>query len=379
MLMEQKYADALCAIIALGFIEQNQFSKDQDILYIYDQTSDAADHTILSNLIQRKFGFPVVSQFQNAKDPTSNRKIFPFIYALPQDDPTIPNGRSFAEALIESSAAADIVQIAETAANSIKAGTNDFRGAYIGGFIDFKNMKLSLLGPSSLYVRSRNYLYPLSPTPQAFAKTFSEYSSVTQSMKIFLQTCASTFHAWDPEYHDLIVSPDLTEDLILAGTADDVDDILHKYKTFSSCHGLVTSMYYHSDVSPTHLKEGVCIEFSLSDGTCKSASCIPCAIFATAQGSPASQVHLGRGDYWNLPPKAIRNGLNPFMESNWRSMVVEYFLRGSNLIVQQQNVCTETMQMAIYRPDYMEKVIPDMFLDALTFEGSFLQKMLKSL
>lgn len=389
--MNKAQADALCAIIALGFIGQNQREPETGrTLYIYDNNADAAQHNRLRELLGRKFGIDITSNLQNARD-TTGRKILPFIYALPYK--TGERLDFFTAVTAEADNILSIAQQAEDQVNLI-AGPNDFRGAYIGGFIDFERKELSLIGPSSLYVRDFEHIDPAAldfdPT---MAAIYTNFNDVTTRLKDFLTNQAPALYSgvnFDDAYCEIIIAPDLTEELISEGTPDDIRLLEAKRKVIASCHGLVTSMYYHSDVSADHLNKGVCIEFSLSNGTCKSASCIPCAIFAAAQGTPASQVHFGRGDFWNLPKPAVRNALNAELEKNWRAFVTACYISASQEILELEE---ETESATLFRspatlemahlaatidPQDMERVIPDMFLDALTVPGSFIRKLLDS-
>lgn len=380
MKMNKKQADALCAIIALGFIGQNQREEGTGrTLYIYDSASDAEKHLELADLLNRRFGINIASDIQNAKDP-SGRKVFPFIYALPYQDENRLD--YFTAVMAEADNIAEIVRLTEEHVN-LSDKTRNSRGAYIGGFIDFEKHELSLIGPSSLYVRDYEYI-DASSFPANMKVIFDNFSDVTKKLNEFIREKAPTLSTSiniDNAYGKVLVAPELTESLISEGTPEDSRLLEEKRKVIASCHGLVTSMYHHSTVSRERLGKGVCIEFSLSDGTCKSASCIPCAIFAAAQGTPATQVHFGRGDFWNLPKPSLRATMERSMEEAWRLFVTACYVSASDEILTRNNFPPETITMASLAADLSDsinEIIPDMFLDALTFEGSFIQKMLDS-
>lgn len=381
MCLDKKHADALCSIIALGFVDQNMKDKEGNILYIFDNPNDAEEHQDLANLMQTKFGVSIISKLVNAKSAVDGRKIHPFIYALPYGNPGEANRANYDETERKAIRADALVQAIDQEA-TLNSPSKDgvhvgYRGAYVGGFFDFENDTLSLIGPSSLYVRDRKYVTSLSPEPLVVAKAFKDFSDVTENVKIFLKAIAEEqYTTFGNKTSTVVISPDCTDEYISSGTEDDIKDIKEKNKTIASCHGLVSSMYRYSAIPPEHLNDGVCIEFSLSDGTCKSASCIPCALFAAAQGTPASQVHFGRGDYWNLPKRKIKEK-NPEMEENWRKFVIACYANGSELVRRASVLPEETIEMASIREE-MTVDIPDMFLDALTFEGSFISKMKNS-
>lgn len=378
--MNKDQADALSTIIALGFIIENERAADGRILYLYDKAEEAEEHELLSDILRGRFGINIATKLENAKEAVSGRKVHPFIYALPCGNPGEAHRREYDDVIANEQELLEVVQIAETAINSLIEPSNRFRGAYIGGFINDEDQQISLIGPSSLYIRDRMYLAPDNPPPTSIVQSFIEYNKVVQGTKTFLRNAVPTFDTKNPHYKDIVTYPDLTDELILEGQPGDDQRILDEHKIFSSCHGLVTSMCHHSTFGVTHLDEGVCIELSLSDDTCKSASCIPCAIFAASQGSPASAVHFGRGDYWNLPAPSIRKQFSPSIEENWRSFVIASFKYVSLEILRQGHFNPVTTQMAslIANPDDMV-AIPEMFLDALTFEGPFIKKMITAL
>lgn len=384
MLMDKTQADALCAIVSLGFVSQNE-KEDRTgrILYLYDNKKDEEKHKKLIEILQRTFGINLAVKIQNAKD--GEIKVHPFIYALPYGNENEPKRRTHDEVKVKEQPILDVINIMETAANSLIDPANHFRGAYIGGFINYEKPAISLIGPSSLYLRDRVYLKMEDPSPTAVTASFIDASKVTEEIKNILKENVRSFHTGDEIYGAIEVDSALTDALISEGKLHDDECILDQGKIFSSCHGLVTAMYYHSDVSKEHLDEGVCIEVALSNDTCKSASCIPCAIFAASQGAPASAIHFGRGDFWNLPTTAIRNSLNENFEKNWRAFVIACFMAGGQKILsckslKQGAFTSATVQMAELSDNQEDLVqIPDMFLDALTFEGAFIDKMINSL
>jgi hypothetical protein len=378
MLMNKAQADALCAIIAFGFVSQNQREdKTGRPLYLYDSDSDREQHQRLATILRDSFGINIEAYLQNAKDAVTGRKVHPFIYALPYGNINEPRRLTYDEVKANEEELLDVVQITESAINSLINPTNRFRGAYIGGFIDYKENRISLIGPSSLYLRNRMYLDSDNPSPESIVDMYIEHASVTREAKKFFLECSPTFHTGGEAYEDIVIAPDLTDALISEAQPGDDQLILDEGKIFSSCHGLVNTMYYHSDVSHSHLNDGVCIELSLSNDTCKSASCIPCAIFASSQGAPSSAVHFGCGDFWNLPEVNIRESLNPKMEENWRSFVIDCFTAASIEILERGNFHQVTMQMAEIINNPVDLVaVPEMFLDALAFEGPFINKMI---
>lgn len=383
--MNKEQADALCTIITLGFLADK---NTRHIPCIYDDDADRGIHDELMQILN-PYNITINPSLQNAKDRTTGRKILPFIYALPEED---ARNQDYILAIqLESENILDIAQLMETSADSIVDPNHrdDFRGAYIGGFIDFEQKQLSLLGPSSLYTRPYQYI---NPDGTDWSIIYDSYAHVTTALKDLLINSSETLSSdenIDGAYSKIIVSADVTTQLIQTGAPEDRAHLTAKSRTIASCHGLVTSIYHHAH----NPQPGVCIEFSLSNGTCKSASCIPCAIFASSQKTPASQFHFGRGDFWNLPEPSIRERLDANIEATWRAYVIKCCEKGLNEILKVEKTPPATQEKVKKIPPATREmseiigtvlqndssIIPDLFLDALTFEGSFSRKIKNSL
>lgn len=374
--MNKEQADALCAIIALGFLADK---NTLGIPCIYDDAADKDIHDELTQIL-RLYGITINPYLQNAKDSATGQKNIPFIYALSEDE--AHNENDILAIQLEFENILDIAQLMETSADSIVDPNHpdDFRGAYIGGFIDFEQRQLSLLGPSSLYTRPYHYI---KPDGTDWSIIYDSYAHVTTALRDLLINCSGTLSSdanIGGAYSKIIVSPDVTTQLIHSGEPEDREHLIAKSRTIASCHGLVTSIYHHAH----NPHPGICIEFSLSNGTCKPASCIPCAIFASSQKKPASHFHFGRGDFWNLPEPSIRSelDLNREKEDAWCTFVIDCCKEGYNRILKVENIPPATQEMGTIIGTVLEKnpsIIPDLFLDALIFEGSFAKKIKNSL
>lgn len=87
-------------------------------------------------------------------------------------------------------------------------------------------------------------------------------------------------------------------------------------KLFGSIHGLVRAIitYGLTETGTYSDTYATCCELALSARTNKVASCIPCSIFAAANGTPAAYTHLGRGDNWNFPNPNSNSTFNDNLE-----------------------------------------------------------------
>lgn len=163
-------------------------------------------------------------------------------------------------------------------------------------------------------------------------------------------------------------------------------DSTQKTNLFGSIHGMTQSMIHYISNADT---SKVSMELALSADTCKVASCIPCSIFMWANGKPATATHFGRGDNWNFPSLAFRqlrmcsgpDGLTPLAGypyvKNWIEHVWKAYDAGNACFAgKPESWLSEDLAFALHLG---REKIPQMFLEALTFEGSFLDKMLSTL
>ncbi len=155
---------------------------------------------------------------------------------------------------------------------------------------------------------------------------------------------------------------------------------------FASVHGMTQSIiHYYGNGDPNKVN----IELALSKDTCKVASCIPCSLFMWSNGTPATATHFGRGDNWNFPPKAFAQmrmcpnskDLTPLSGypcvQGWMQHVWSAYDAGRACFAGKPGSwISEDLGFALRLED---DKIPQMFLEALTFESSFLSKMLHTL
>jgi hypothetical protein len=133
-----------------------------------------------------------------------------------------------------------------------------------------------------------------------------------------------------------------------------------------------------NSVTPPPNIQSVFAEIALGANTTKVSSCIPCAIFMQSFGYPASSIHLGRGDNWRIPDFPSEKIL-----SDWRNAIISCYLSGVELcnprIDSYDNTRLDDMvaMLIAERNDEQDitPYIPDVFLEALTFEGSFIDRI----
>lgn len=113
-------------------------------------------------------------------------------------------------------------------------------------------------------------------------------------------------------------------------------------------------------------------EVALGSNTTKVSSCLPCSLFMMANGRPASSTHLGRGDNWGIPANCPEELIN-----KWKEHVKEYYKEGLKLF---ERSAREYPVIDMLMFDFPAgPTIPDFFLEALTFESKFTDRIKKTL
>jgi hypothetical protein len=149
---------------------------------------------------------------------------------------------------------------------------------------------------------------------------------------------------------------------------------------FGSNHGMIRAMV--NSVEPPKDIQSVFAEIALGAGTTKVSSCIPCAIFMQSFGYPASSIHLGRGDNWRIPDSPGKK-----IRGDWKNAIIGCYLSGVTLCNPEidsygnENLDNVVTKLIAERDDEQDITphIPGMFLEALTFEGSFMDRIRNTL
>lgn len=366
-------ADALCTVIALGFIVSSKGElKNHSYIIYQDGTDDGAESRRHLQL-----------QAKLAK-LTGSKNLFTFEMQRPSDKPRKPiilaqTNRSVLQG--------EIAEDETVILNRLERKVNEFasiplRGAYVGGLLSIGSAEL--LDPSILYWYEPEYR-TFSPKESEAKKqlrindSYKNAVSVTKTVQGFLD---GVFSEGQTLKHGgaLIRRPaerPLDVNQLDKPTGSDL---------FASVHGMTQSIIHYARNSDPNK---VNIELALSKDTCKVASCIPCSLFMWANGTPATATHFGRGDNWNFPPRAFQqlrkcsgpDDLTPLAGypyvKNWMEHVWKAYEAGRVCFTgKAKSWVSEDLAFALQLD---HKKIPQMFLEALTFEGPFLDKMLSTL
>ena len=160
-------------------------------------------------------------------------------------------------------------------------------------------------------------------------------------------------------------------------------------KLFKSYHGMTQVIVnYGAGIDSS----AVICEIALGAETSKVSSCLPCSMFMVANGTAPSSTHLGRGDNWGIPKG---QPVGSMVTATWRKNIIAYYESGRDILAKyaegtlSSEYLTPTKEKLSAIKDSLAAVknnakqdlsdIPDIFLEALSFEGSFSEKILDTL
>jgi hypothetical protein len=345
MYLTKEIADALCTIITLGFAV-SEIEQRGNMTFEYDAPDGQADYERVREIFNG-LGVPIV--VQKSPDQTfmpyvlgtnlTNEQTENFIGKLPEHSDRVKNIMAHA------------------------AGANAPRGAYIG--IAFTVNADSgepapetdplIYGPSELCQYGPGYRPVIDDSVEKAYQTAMTYTNAAAAA-------------------------------VAAGNGDDTavaapfNAPYMRGNLFRSCHGMIRAMTAH----PPLTADGTTVyaELALGDNTKKVSSCLPCAMFMASFGMPASSVHLGRGDNWGLPEEVL-----PDVRTAWADSILTHYKRGISLfnpvVLFNHGAANfdDYIRNEICRlpPDNINYELSEIFLEALTFESSFSDKITKTL
>ena len=324
-MLTSEIAQDLCTLVALGFVKTDG-AKNR---FEYAPTATDAEKTAHAN---------VQALFQGAGVPMAigPSREEPWIVASTDRVPT----REAASPLTDENWR--YLQAAAACASQVKPPPT---GAYIGGMSTIST--LFIVGASTFDLYAPAFREPLDATVKPALLT-----AITESNNA--RGCLITTKAASPTGVKVELS-DLNDEIKFK------ESDFKPGSLFKSYHGMVRAMVKYQS---SYDKNAFIFEIALGPNTTKASSCLPCSIFMTASGKPATSTHLGRGDYWNIPPDCAQN-----VRSAWEQKVAAYYQAGKALM--GARLPPTTM-------DYLrehESHIPAVFLEALTFDGSFVSKI----
>ncbi|MCL2082748.1 MAG: hypothetical protein FWH04_05900 [Oscillospiraceae bacterium] len=345
--LNRRIADALCTAITIGFLMDNNDGKSgSKTKFIYED--GAREHTNLLDLLKeyRVEGTSITPQTSKAEQP--------FIWANSRGGFSKIETGGFASEL------KTLVGRLEEEINKVDSG--GLHGAYIGGIADIATKKLNLLVPSLLWQRSRNT--HMSNDEPSNATVSSSY----ESSRAISQVLIDELKGYRAAKGGIILESRSIDRIRAFG---DLPKKLTSNALFASVHGLITAM---TDAPPIN-SNSVNVELALGKDTCKIAACIPCSLFASSQNAPASATHLGRGDNWNFPENFGIGSRGIY--ASWEKTIGDMYYKGMGAGLVGDKIRAIPEFIALVEKD--KSMIPQIFLDSLTFEGKFTKRIADTL
>ncbi len=333
-------ADALCAVIACGFMGRMTpvpGRPTNDVTdFIREEGPEAEKYEILKRELAK---VDIAVDFKQPPDKGET----PFIMAKTRkltrgaQEGLQRDMRTWAQAL-------------ESAINRTAQGA--LRGAYLGGYHTIG--KTEVLGVSDLFQYAPTYR---TEDTVACRRELQAAYEGARAVTNAVAECLSQRHAFVKKYVRFV--------------QEECRPVREPYREgclFASVHGMTRAIERYSPRrdADTH---SVRFELALGRATCKVASCIPCSLLMAAMGQNATATHLGRGDNWNFP-----KGTEEDIRNTWREYVLQCYALGAEKLAALKNKPLLSGWFSGWG-DVEKRVLPEVFLEALTYESSFMTKL----
>lgn len=346
MYLTKKEADQLCTIIALGYTKKELIDGSKKSKIIDTENAE------LDNLR---------TLFAQVGLSAANRQM----QIMPRDSRGKVK-KSMNSSIVAVDGRTPAVDVNDEISNSAEYLNNYvdskkkkiLKGAYVGGMETIGTIEF--IGPSYLWQYKGQYRSFTGEEKENIREAYDKAYTVSSEVECLLDNAVNSHRVFRSKNVRLNEHAKKVE---REGWEQDAD-------LFASVHGMTRSIFEYNTSSDKNL---VRIELALSNDTCKVASCIPCAIFMASQRYPASAVHFGRGDNWNFR-KDVKKGDRPYRQ--WCNKVLEYYDEGIKAMHGKEN---KLMEWTTYLADKAKDKIPEIFLEALTFESSFTDKISNTL
>jgi hypothetical protein len=335
--LNKDLSDALCTLIVIGYAKNVKNCTFQYEGANKDQakaSKEKGDYGTVQKLLQA-WGVPVtVSSSIPSKD-------FPFVVALNKKIATIDQARA--------ALAGSYTDYLAKINNNANAINTPPVGAYIGGLCTIS--KLFIVGPSKLDQYKPTYRLA---DDAAVKKSFeSAKLSTNNAIKAIASIARPT--ASEVTHADL---NSLENSSFSSGNL---------YKSY---HGMIQAMVNYKSNADTN---SFIFEIALGENTTKVSSCFACSAYMTANGIPASSTHLGRSDNWNIP------SVGDASYKNWAGKIADWYAAGKSVCAKAKSGSNIDKLLSELAKNNREKDIHNIYLEALTFEGSFTDRIINTL
>lgn len=332
--LDKDLADALCTLVVLGY------SKEKSRTFQYDGNApdskqakeEKADYEAVRDLFTKLKVNITVSSSDAQQD-------FPFIVACTD---RIKNVKD-AKLALSQDYRTYLKQIND---NANKAGSAP-KGAYIGGMSTIST--LFIVGPTKLAQYVPTYRKPDDArVEESFNKAKSSINSSIAALKDIV---------WPRNFK--VTNADLTSQETASFSSG---------KLYKAYHGMILAMVKYRT---QYDKNSFIFEIALGNNTTKVSSCFACSTYMEANGTPASSTHLGRGDNWGIPDE------NDKAYKPWVGKISDWYKSGKSVFTggNSPNAPAITRLLAELGKNNRERDIHKIFLEALTFENSFTDRI----
>ncbi len=328
-------ADAICTLVFIGYISDPNTAAKVNIQY----TPDDNQYQAITDLMKNKLN--IVTKFTASTIQTDNY----FIAALGPKD---PNRDQAISNFIDNNTINYLAAINATANSGL--GNVGPYGAYIGGGVTASGM--TIIGPSQLDCFAPVYRVANDDESKAY------YNSFMKNTNIALNAINNT-----PINKNLVKTP-----INLVSCPKAVAGTLPPGNTIKSYHGMIQAM-----VNIPSFTNSLIFEIALGNRTTKVSSCLPCSLFMAASNSPASSTHLGKGDYWNIPPKASSD-----VKQAWAQKIFDCYSLGKKITAGKSITKIDAAVKKLPTALENNKDLGGVFLEALTFPNSFTTKIVNT-
>ncbi len=348
--LSKSLADALCVVIACGFFDKMTPDRGKSSNHYTDFiTGDETEQARYRRLKDALSELGISVTFHAPPD----KKKTPFIMGKARNlVPETINGLQ-----------TDMGVWAENLETIVNRGGKPLRGAYLGGYDDAS--KTEVLGVSDLY------LYPAKFRTNLAAEEHEHQTRKEQTIENAYEAAREVTNAVIKYLMIQKGRPRCVR--YLQGERTEIREPYRANSLFASVHGMTRAITYAPRLSDTKI---VHFELALGAATNKVASCIPCSLFMAAVGDTATFTHLGRGDNWNFPKppdeKKDRAAWTCYHANKtaWAAYIMECYRQGAAKLARDPRLSGWFRASTELSPDK----IPDVFLESLTYESSFLNK-----
>lgn len=347
--LSKSLADALCVVIACGFIDK--------MTPVRGKSSNNYTDFITGDETEQE-------RYRRLKDALSELGIAVTFHAPPDKEKTpfiMGKARNLVPETING-LQADMKGWADKLEAIVNRDGKHLRGAYLGGYDDAS--KTEVLGVSDLY------LYPAKYRTNLAAEEHEHQVRKEQTIEKAYEGAREVTNA----VIEYLMKKDRPRCVrYLPGEPAEIREPYRTNSLFASVHGMTRAIAYAPRLSDTKV---VHFELALGKDTNKVASCIPCSLFMAVVGDTATFTHLGRGDNWNFPkPPDEKKDKAEWtcyhaVKTAWANYIMECYRQGEAKLARDPRLSGWFLASTELSRDK----IPDVFLESLTYESSFLNK-----